>query len=144
MGRSVQMLALASALLLVLSACSKEKDTGFNNLPKPKTSSAGSTVTGISIAAGNKFDPTPFQAKVGQPVTWTYSDSSGQPHNVVADDGSFDSSPQCQKDATKCMGQTGEPTTFTWTPKKAGKYPYYCVIHGGKGGIGMAGEVDVT
>jgi len=144
MRRPFQLLALVSALLVVLSGCAKQKDTGFNNLPKPTGQASSGGATGIKMLSGNKFDPTPYKAKVGDAVTWTYGDTSGAPHNVIADDGSFDSSPDCQKDATKCMGQSGQPTTYSFTFKKAGSYPYYCVIHGGKGGLGMSGVVEVS
>jgi plastocyanin len=144
MKRPLRVLAVVSALLLVLAGCSKQKDTGFNNLPPASPgASGGAGATTITMAAGNKFEPATFSAKVGETVTWVYGDSSGQPHNAVADDGSFDTSPGCSgNDPSKCFSSSGQKFSFTF--KKAGSYPYYCAIHGAKGGIGMAGVVEVA
>jgi len=132
--------AIAFAMILALGACSKTKDTGFNNLPKPKTSGGAGAVTGIKLLGGNTFDPGSFTAKVGEKVTWTDTDGSA-PHNIVSDTALFNPNPDCLKDTSKCMS-SGQ--TFTFTFAKAGKYAYYCAIHGGKGGIGMSGVVEVS
>jgi plastocyanin len=43
--------------------------------------------------------------------------------------------------ATSCLGSGAE---FKFTFAKAGSYPYYCVIHGAKGGVNMSGVITVT
>jgi plastocyanin len=144
MKRPLLVLGVVSALLLVLAGCGKQKDTGFNNLPpaSPGTGGGGAA-TQIAMASGNKFEPATFKAEVGEAVTWIYQDSSGQPHNAEADDGTFNTSPGCSgADTTKCMSGNGQKFSFTF--KKAGSYPYYCAIHGAKGGIGMSGVVEVS
>ena len=141
MGRSLQVLAVAM-LLAASTACSTQKDTGFNNLPSPKPSSSGGGGNGITLVAGNAFSPATLSVKAGTAVTWTYNDSSGQPHNVVSDTKLFDSNPQCSgADQTKCMSQG---STFSFTFTKAGTYHFYCIIHGGPGGIGMSGVIEVS
>jgi plastocyanin len=142
MSRSFHLVAVGAALVLMLGACSSQKDTGFNNLPKPKSSGGGGGggSTEIKLIAGNAFDPKVFKAKVGAKVTWDNTDSQ-QPHNVVSDTGLFDSNPDCVNDQTKCMA---EGPVFSFTFDKAGTYPYYCQIHGGKGGAGMSGVVEVS
>lgn len=141
MGRAIRLVAVAATLSLALASCGETKDTGFNNLPKGPGGSKDGGAKLILLKAGNVFSPVTFAAKVGEKVTWRNDDGSGQPHNVVADDGSFDSNPQCGADQTKCMPNGG---TFSSTFGKAGKYGYYCVVHGAKGGAGMAGTVDVA
>lgn len=143
MSRPLHVIAVAAALVLTLGGCGEQKDTGFNNLPKPAGGTAAGGGTEIKMLAGNKFEPATFKAKTGQAVTWVYEDTSGQPHNAIADDGSFDSSPGCTAtEVAKCMGSAGQKFTFTFS--KAGKFAYYCVIHGAKGGIGMSGVVEVA
>jgi len=141
MGRSLRVLAVV-ALLMAVSACSTQKDTGFNHLATPKPSSSGAAGNGVQLVAGNAFQPGTLQIKAGQSVTWTYSDSSGQPHNVLSDTKLFDSNPQCSgTDQTKCMSQG---STFSFTFSKPGTYHYYCIIHGGPGGVGMSGVIEVS
>ena len=62
-------------------------------------------------------------------MTWVRSEGN---HNVKADDGSF----------------TSGPPTSTWTSytrdfASEGDYPYYCELHGGPNGVGMAGVIQV-
>ena len=141
MKRRFVVAGLAAALALALGACGGQKDTGFNNLPSPKASgNGGGSPTEIKLVAGNTFSPAVFDAKAGTPVVWHNADSS-QPHNVVSDDGLFDSNKDCLNDQTKCMAPDA---TFTYTFTKAGEYKYYCAIHGAKGGVGMAGTVKVS
>lgn len=143
MGRLVRLLAVSAAFALVLSACAETKDTGFNNLPKAASKGGGGAgATVIAMKAGNVFDPVTFKSKVGGKVSWRNDDTSGQPHNVVADDGSFDSNPGCSLiDAAKCLD---EHATYSHTYDRAGTYGFYCTVHGAKGGVGMAGTVEVS
>lgn len=84
------------------------------------------------------FVPGDVTIDAGGTVTWTQSGSL--PHTVTADDGSFDSHPDCSG-GTDCMS-TGD--TFAHTFDEPGEYAYYCRIHGGPGGVGMSGVVVVT
>ncbi|MCA1832710.1 MAG: plastocyanin/azurin family copper-binding protein [Actinomycetota bacterium] len=141
MRRLFHVTAVAGALVLALGACGSQKDTGFNKLSTPKaTGGGGGGATEIKLVTGNAFSPKTFNAKVGQKVTWDNTDTQ-QPHNVVSDAGLFNSNPDCVNDQTKCMA---EGPQFSFTFDKAGSYPYYCQIHGSKGGNGMAGVVVVA
>ncbi|HKI85338.1 MAG TPA: Calx-beta domain-containing protein, partial [Thermoanaerobaculia bacterium] len=78
----------------------------------------------------NFFTPKTITIQPGDSVTWT--NNGGGFHNVKSEDGSFTS---------------GAPSTSQWTFTQsfssAGTYPYYCQVHGGPGGVGMAGTVIV-
>lgn len=129
---------LSAALLLVSVACGgARKDTG---LPAGPTAEPITTKGAVQVK-DNVFDPKETRVKVGEPVTWLFA-GSAQPHNVEAEDGSFNSHQGCGPTATdKCS--KGTDPDFVFTFRKAGEFPYICAIHGFKGGIGMAGKVIV-
>ena len=77
-----------------------------------------------------QFSPVSQQASVGATVTFTFDGAS--PHTVTADDMSFDS------------GVLTQGNTYTMTFSAPGTYAYYCTIHGGPGGSGMAGTIVVS
>jgi plastocyanin len=79
--------------------------------------------------AGLVFTPATLTINVGDTVTFV---NGGGFHNVVADDSSFTSGPASS-------AQWSLPVTFT----KGGMMRYYCAIHGGPGGSGMAGSITV-
>lgn len=83
----------------------------------------------------NEFVDADIVVTAGDTVAWSQSGSN--PHSVTADDGSFDSHPDC---LPNCMGQ-GD--TFSHTFETPGEYPYHCKIHGGPDGQGMSGIVRV-
>jgi plastocyanin len=74
------------------------------------------------------FDPKELTVPVGTEVEWV--DETGR-HTVTADNGSFKSGP---------ITAGG---SFKHRFDKAGVYPYYCELHGSKGGHDMAGVVTV-
>lgn len=131
-------------LSLTAVACGGGKDTGFPGAgPTPTgaspTSTGGATQAGGEVEVGDIFfRPQEIRVKVGAKVTWEHIGS--QPHTVTADDGSFDSSPGCLSDTSKCM-QNG--STFEQVFSAAGRIPYYCKVHGGAGGIGQSGVIIV-
>ncbi|MCB1560888.1 MAG: putative Ig domain-containing protein [Xanthomonadales bacterium] len=88
---------------------------------------------------GSSFSPSNIEVQVGDTVTWT--NTSGIPHNVRADDDSF----RC---ATSCTSSGGNPSSQNWSSSvvfdEAGDVPYYCEVHGGPGGVGMSGLVKVV
>jgi plastocyanin len=53
-------------------------------------------------------------------------------HSATADDGSFDS------------GLLDPGQEFTVTLDEPGLFPYYCVLHGTRGGVGMAASITVV
>jgi len=93
--------------------------------------SMGSSMEATKVTVkDSKFESKEITVKVGTTVTWMMNASF--PHTVTADDGTFDS------------GRMGNGETFTFTFEQAGEFPYYCSLHGGPGGSGMAGTVTVT
>lgn len=74
------------------------------------------------------FSPQTLTVHTGSTVTWVNGTIL---HTVTADDGSFDS------------GYLGSGATFDVTFDTPGTYAYYCVPHGGPGGVGMAGTILV-
>jgi LPXTG-motif cell wall-anchored protein len=88
-----------------------------------------------SVSMGDNFySPTTVTIPVGDSVTWT---NNGQaPHTVTADNGSFDSSPDCPGNINSCMFN-GD--TYTRTFNSAGTFGYTCKVHGAS----MSGTVVV-
>src|SRR5918998_5976197 len=83
--------------------------------------------------SSNVFTPADLTVAVGDTVTWTNSPDPGFNHNVRFDDGSFEQ-PSPADD-----GAWSVPRTFT----APGAYRYYCAVHGGPNGAGMAGIIRV-
>jgi plastocyanin len=83
----------------------------------------------VTINIGNfAFDPKELQVDSGTTVVW--KNNMGR-HTVTADDGSFESP----------IMAPGEQYQHTFD--KAGPVKYYCSLHGGAGGMKMAGEITV-
>lgn len=94
----------------------------------------------VTIVAG-QFDPKEVTVEVGDEVTWTNKDDD-KVHSVTADDGSFDSSPECSNaNPGKCLDDRHE---FTHTFTVEGRFPYYSRTSGAPGGQGTAGTVVVV
>jgi plastocyanin len=102
---------------------------------------------GVSQAArrnvaitGRQFDPKELVVAVGDEVTWINKDR-GQAHSVTADDGSFDSSPDCSAaNPGVCMDERNQ---FRHVFTAEGRFPYYSRPHGGPGGQGTSGVIVV-
>lgn len=90
---------------------------------------------GVEVA-DNEFAPEAITIEAGDTIEWEHTGVN--PHTVTADDGSFDSHPDCPQGP--CM-MTGD--TYEQTFDEPGEYGYYCKIHGSPGS-GMAGTVVVT
>ncbi|MFN8489682.1 MAG: plastocyanin/azurin family copper-binding protein [Caldilineaceae bacterium] len=88
-----------------------------------------------AVALDNStFVPFTVTVHVGEAVTWTRNNGF---HNVHADDNSFRLGENANGDAGGSWGAVSH--TFT----QAGTFRYYCDIHGGPNGVGMAGVVVV-
>lgn len=93
------------------------------------------------VIQGNAFVNSTVTVRAGGTVTWTHNDGTTQ-HTVTADDGSFDSSPNCAPTVGPlpptgdCLTQ-GE--TFSTTFATPGTYTYHCKVHSG-----MTGTVEVV
>jgi plastocyanin len=77
--------------------------------------------------ADNSFGPKSLSVPVGATVVW--SQGGQKPHTVTADNDSFKS------DLLK------NGATYQHTFSQAGTFLYYCELHGGPGGEGMAAQV---
>jgi plastocyanin len=86
----------------------------------------------VLVLATNTFSPATVTIAPGQSVTWEWAEGSGM-HNVVPDD---------QEPAPSGVLAEG-PKTYAYTFDAPGTYRYYCVAHGNRGGVGMAGTVVV-
>lgn len=94
-----------------------------------------------SASHSSHFDPTELTVEVGQAVTWTNKDY-GKVHSVTADDGSFDSSPDCSNaNPGKCLDDRQQ---FTWVFSAEGRFPYHSKTSGAPGGQGTAGVIVVV
>lgn len=64
------------------------------------------------------YGPPAIVVDTGTTVVWTWN-GKGQAHNVVAEDGTFNSG----------AAQLGEDITFEYTFEQAGTYRYFCTPH---------------
>ncbi|MGH2447911.1 MAG: plastocyanin/azurin family copper-binding protein [Chloroflexota bacterium] len=81
-----------------------------------------STHGGVAQA---QFIPGTITVRVGQKITWL--NQTGDDHTVTANDGSFNS------------GIIKAGSSFSWTPRHAGTYPYSCYLHGESGTVVVTG-----
>jgi plastocyanin len=76
-----------------------------------------------------KFSPAEVRISAGDTVEWVNADHDG--HSVTADDGAFDSHPDCSEDTPdKCL-RPGDSWSHTFST--AGRYPYHSKTEGQKG-----------
>lgn len=75
-----------------------------------------------------KFEPKTLTVNEGDTVTWNNKEGL---HTIKSDTDAF---------VSKNL-KVGENFSYQFT--KAGKYPYHCGFHGGKGGADMAGTIIV-
>ncbi|MGH2740256.1 MAG: cupredoxin domain-containing protein [Actinomycetota bacterium] len=147
LARRTGLVGLAAVLLVVLGGTALAWAAGGSSvtvapdrLPvnEPLSSKRAQAAGDVEVR-DNLFDPDSIEVDVGGTITWAHAGQA--PHTVTADDGSFDSHPGCNPDTeTGCM-QNGD--TFEQTFDEPGEFRYYCKIHGGEGGAGMAGVVIV-
>jgi plastocyanin len=95
-------------------------------LALPGSASAGSFLVDVE---DDVFSPSTLNAEVGVPVHWIAGGTIND-HNVVQDKKLFDS------------GAATTSFDFLRHPS-AGTFPYYCELHGNKGGLGMSGKLRV-
>ena len=97
-------------------------------LPVPRAAAASGAGPRAVEMLDNVFAPRVVRIPVGGEVRWTNDGLSS--HNVIADDGAFDSGTL----------EPGEAFAFTFA--EAGAFPFHCSLHGAAG-VGMAGVVLV-
>jgi plastocyanin len=82
---------------------------------------------------GNRFEPSSITVSVGDSVNWFWPVGSVG-HNILPDDGDLPPNSGAPADHPKFL-------SFRFTIP--GVYHYHCTVHGGPGGVGMAGTVTV-
>jgi plastocyanin len=116
------MAIVAAGSALALAACGGGSTAGGGGGSCTPTGgiSSGSGAATVKIVSDpntvGKFDPATVSVTAGQTVEWDFADTSGTPHTVTADDGSFDS----------CSQSSGK---FVVTFSKAGDVKYHCTLH---------------
>lgn len=120
MGRIFAVSAIA-ALLAFSSAAAQ------SYYSPPQNTQAGS----VSVSAfDDYFSPRTITVSAGTMVIWR--NAGAMAHTVTADNGAFNS------------GTINPGGTYSYVFSTPGTYNYYCIFHGGPGGVGMAGTVIVT
>jgi len=107
---------------------------------------AGPAAAHGDVAIGDSyFEPQTLTVAPGKTVLWGHDGSL--PHSVTADDGSFDSSPNCNPSAPALCMQPG--MEFEHTFLQTGTFPYHCKVHPGMNGVirvvnpwDIASEID--
>ncbi len=99
---------------------------------QPTQSAANPPAAGAAVTVTMKdfeFVPKEITVAVGTTVTWT--NAGTKKHSATADDGSFDTG----------LFEPGQSKSVKFD--KAGTFPYYCQLHGDKGGTAMSGVITV-
>jgi plastocyanin len=128
-----KMAIVAAGSALALAACGGGSSTaggGGGTCSPTGGSTSGSGAATVKIVSDpntvGKFDPATVTVTAGQTVEWDFADTSGTPHTVTANDGSFES----------CSQTSGK---FVVTFSKAGDVQYHCTLH-----AQMLGTVKVS
>jgi plastocyanin len=99
----------------------------------------------VSALTNLTFSPATINARIGDTVTFSNVGSPAGFHNVRSDGPTMTF--RC---ANGCdgAGGNGAPSSTNWTSTitltTAGTITFYCEIHGGPNGSGMAGTINVT
>lgn len=123
--------------------------TKADGSPTVTGSPTGTPETDASCAVAildNTFEEKVIKVAVGTTVTWTNeSTSPSSSHTVTADEAGPDGNPifDSGSDFEEPEEFLTSGESFSHTFAEAGEFPYHCVLHGGPGGIGMAGTVIV-
>ena len=117
------LLCLAVSALLVVATPQKPQNKDAKKVESVEPQTATVKISNF------KFEPKTLTVKAGTTVTWTVDGGS---HTVVSDGKTF----------TSTGLSAGKSFSHQFTT--AGKYPYYCSLHGSAGGHDMAGEIIVT
>ena len=99
--------------------------------PIAEVGTAPSGPASVTVAMQNfTYEPKTLKVKAGTTIIFVNHDTSK--HTVTSDTGKFDS------------GDIDSGQSYTLKMDEPGTYPYYCVFHGDKGGVDMAGTIEVT
>jgi plastocyanin len=109
-----------AALGLALAGCGSSSSPGAKATPDPTAAAAKSKV--VEVTTRNiKFVPPVTTVTLGQTVRWTNDDKVV--HTVASSKLRFASE-----------GINGGDT-FSYRPRKRGRFPYFCTIHAGQTGV---------
>ena len=127
-------LPLLAILVLGLAGCATPSSTTTTTTGMDHEHMHMMMAKTVDVAMkGDKFVNDTVTIYQGDTVRWTHMDGMTTPHNVVADDGSFDSNPNCASTipigvpaSQVCMvgGQT-----YMHTFDKVGTVTYKCRVH---------------
>ncbi|MGH2710533.1 MAG: cupredoxin domain-containing protein [Actinomycetota bacterium] len=92
------------------------------------------------IISDNFYLPKTLTVQAGSTVLW--EQQGNLPHNVEADDGTWNSHPACTPTVPGSCMRDGD--TFSRAFPEPGTFGYYCRVHGGAEGVGMSGTVRVV
>lgn len=112
--RSISILMILAAIILVINSCSKSTDYNTTGTTGT-TGGAGGPGTNEVFIQGMAFTPSNLTVAAGTTVTWTNKDAIS--HTVTSNTNLFNS------------GNMGSGSTFSFTFATAGTYPYFCSIH---------------
>jgi plastocyanin len=130
MNRIVKTIWVAFMVIAFVAAAASAGSRASKKTAGPAAANTATTAEPTIVEVSSfKFEPKVLTVKVGTMVRWV--NKSGW-HTVAADNGSFTSTELKSENAY-----------FDHTFKKAGKFPYHCTFHGGKGGKDMAGTIIV-
>ncbi|HEY2434358.1 MAG TPA: hypothetical protein VGI12_16915 [Vicinamibacterales bacterium] len=115
-------LALAAALLLIISGCGSSYSTPTTPTTPSGNGTPVSIVSGASVLTTTAFSPSPVTVAVGGSVTWTNHDNTT--HTSTG--------------STWNSGSIAPGGNYTMSFPTAGTFSYHCSIH-----PGMTGSVTV-
>ncbi len=126
------LIAWVCCLGLILTACGGSAGGKDSAADSSQAAASPAVLSGevkviIQLQA---FTPRSVAIRRGTKVTWTNQDFAT--HNVHAESGLFISPLLVNRQS------------FTFTFEDPGIYPYYCDQHGGPGGKGMSGVIEVV
>jgi plastocyanin len=96
--------------------------------------SATAATVPVTVTSSATFNPANITINAGDTVQWNWAIGAGT-HTTQSD---ATSGPEVWNSGALAAG------SFSHIFNNAGTYPYYCVFHGGPGGIGMSGSVQVN
>ena len=134
--------AIATALIAVTFAGCAADETGTTTTDAPTITTTTQMMdhtprTHAVALQGSAFVNASLTVMMGDSVQWTHSDGTTA-HTVTADDGSFDSSPNCAAGVPVGQVCMVDGSTFSQTFQKAGTVKYHCKVHSG-----MTGTITV-
>lgn len=141
-------LALVTVLGFSLSSCASNAETGFPAESEIPTDAPSATCDDAIdepqpyedeiFVLDNCYVPKVATVAADEEVHWLQEGTL--PHTVTFVDVEVDSHPDCDGSPELCMNEGEE---FTGTLSDPGEYIYYCILHGGPDGTGMAGTLVV-